>query len=119
MKTLHTVALLTISWIGLTGMPPANAQAIRAVPDLTLVQAERMAVELKQGMSADEVRTLLGKPRRTELRSEGGSSNTAAQGTLQWTYTWGSSQGPASLHVHFSSKTREAWSVNAWEWTAF
>ena len=119
MKNLHTFALAAIFWISLADLPLASAQATRAAPDLTLTQAERSAIELKQGMSADEVRALLGKPRRTELRSQGSSSNTTNQGILQWTYTWTGSHSPASLHIQFSAGMRDAWSVNAWNWTAF
>jgi hypothetical protein len=119
MKTLRTFAQAAILGTLCAGLLPAGAQVVRAVPDLTLVQAERVAIELKQGMSLEDVRTLLGKPRRTVLKNEGTASSVTPQGALQWTYTWGSSHGPASLHVHFASKTTDAWFVNAWEWTTF
>ncbi len=55
---------------------PASAQSLRPVAVLSLAQAERVAVDLKQGMSAEEVEKLLGKPQRTALKSNGGSPNT-------------------------------------------
>ena len=77
-----------------------------------------MAVDLKQGMSAEEVQRLLGKPRRTALRNNGISANATSQGILQWTYTWtGPSQG--TLHVEFAAKTPEEWYVNSWEWATY
>jgi len=40
---------------------PASAQSLRPVAVLSLAQAERVAVDLKQGMAAEEVEKLLGK----------------------------------------------------------
>src|SRR5438034_4991573 len=39
---------------------------------LTLTQTERRAVDLKQGMTLEEVEKLLGKPKRTALRAQVG-----------------------------------------------
>ena len=87
MKRLPTLvllaALLPCAWIA-----PAPAQPSRPAADLTLAQAERMASDLKYGMSADEVRKLLGKPRRTALRPNGLSTTAPWQGNLRWTYNW-------------------------------
>jgi hypothetical protein len=97
---------------------PAGAEPSRAAANLSLAQGERLAADLKQGMSAEEVQKLLGKPRRTALKRNGSSTRTPSQGSLQWTYTWtGSYQ--SSLHVEFAAKTPEEWTVNSWEWTTY
>jgi len=97
-------------------VPPAPS---RPVSELALAQAERVAVDLRQGMSAEDVRALLGKPRRTALRNGGLSTRTSDQGTLQWTYVWGGPAGQGSLHIEFAAKTPEAWTVASWEWSAY
>ena len=94
---------------------PAGAQALHPTAALNLAQAERVAVDLKQGMSAEEVQNLLGKPHRTALKNNGGSQNT--QGTLQWTYSWAGSQG--NLRIDFVAKTPDQWYVNSWEWATY
>ena len=43
-------------------MPPAGAQASRVGAQASIAQAERDAVDLKQGMTLEEVEKLLGKP---------------------------------------------------------
>jgi hypothetical protein len=118
-KRISTLVFLAalLSW--LPWISPAGAQASRPAANLSLAQAERMAADLKQGMSAEEVERLLGKPRRTSLKKNGFSTS-EAQGTLQWTYTWaGSSSSQSSLHVEFAAKTPEAWYVNSWEWATY
>ena len=55
---------------------PAIPQRSDARPAMTLTTAERRAVDLQQGMKAEEVERLLGKPKRTSLR-QGGLSSTA------------------------------------------
>ena len=52
---------------------PALGQP-RGDPLLSLAQAERSAADLHRGMSADEVRKLLGKPKRTGLKDDGASA---------------------------------------------
>jgi hypothetical protein len=96
---------------------PAGAQALASAAVPSLAQTERVAVDLRQGMSAEEVQKLLGQPRRTALRTTGGLSNTAPQGTLQWTYSWTGSQG--NLRIDFVAKAPDQWFVNNWEWTAY
>ena len=97
----------------------AGAQTSRPAAGLTSAQAEANAVELKQGMSAEDVQRLLGKPRRTALKSNGSSLGAPSQGTLQWTYNWNTASTPAILHVEFVAKTPEAWFVNSWEWANY
>ena len=107
--------LPSLAWIS-----PATAQTSRPAASPTLAQAERMSVELKQGMSLEEVQKLLGKPRRTSLKNNGGSATPLSQGTLQWNYSWPSSSvSPASLQVDFVAKTPEQWYVNSWEWGTY
>jgi hypothetical protein len=98
---------------------PAGAQAFHPAAALTLAQAERVAVDLKQGMSAEEVQNLLGKPQRTALKSEVGSPSRPSQGTLQWTYSWTGSPAAGNLHIEFVAKAPDLWTVNGWEWTTY
>jgi hypothetical protein len=106
------------------GLLPAAAwaQASRTGDAPSLGQAERKAVELKQGMTPEEVQKLLGKPRRTALRADGGSAQ-SGQGMLQWTYVWGGASASTSsermLHVDFIAKSAGQWTVNGWAWPAY
>ena len=106
--------LSPLAWIG-----PAGAQTVKPAAGQTLAQGERMAVDLKQGMTSDDVQKLLGKPRRTTLKNTGGSATPASQGTLQWTYSWAGSSSPASLSIDFVSKAPEQWYVSSWEWATY
>lgn len=101
----------------LPSISPASAQTSRPAAGVSLAQAERNSVELKQGMSVEEVQKLLGKPRRTALKNNGGSMN--AQGALQWMYTWTGSPTQGTLQVEFAAKAPEQWYVNSWEWSAY
>ena len=103
---------------------PAGAQSLHPVAVLSLAQAERVAVDLKQGMSAEEVEKLLGRPQRTALKGNSGYPNAASQGTLQWTYSWAGSPAPGNLRsgnllVEFVAKTPDQWYVNGWEWSTY
>ena len=106
----------------LGGLPPAGAQASRAGAQASIAQAERDAVDLKQGMTLEEVEKLLGKPARTALRNDGSSAagSTARepwQGTLQWwTYVWAPE---GTLHVLFAATTPEQWHVDSWVWSTY
>jgi hypothetical protein len=95
----------------------ALAQAPRAGAP-SLAQAERNSVELRQGMSAEDVLKLLGKPRRTALRAAA-----QGQGSLQWSYFWGgtaaSSSSERSLQIEFASKGPDQWIVNSWGWASY
>ena len=95
----------------------ASAQQARSDVVLSLPQAERSAVELRRGMSADDVRKLLGKPKRTGLKD--GLSSAASQGALQWIYVWNGAGGPSTLHIDFVSDSPEQWHVRGWEWAAY
>ena len=97
------------------------AQSVQPREKSTLAQAEGVAVGLKQGMTLEEVENLLGKPKRTALRTTGyGGTPELSRGTLQWTYTWPSpSRSDHSLQVVFTSKSPEQWFVNSWDWTGY
>ena len=81
-------------------------------------------MELRHGMTPADVQELLGKPRRTALRSSGGSANSPWEGSLLWTYVWNSA-GPAyssserSLNIEFGAKAAEQWYVNGWSWSNY
>jgi outer membrane protein assembly factor BamE (lipoprotein component of BamABCDE complex) len=113
-SSLLVLAALTAS---LAWIAPALAEPARPAAKSGFAQTERNAVDLKQGMSSDEVQKLLGKPRRTALKSNG-SADAASQGTLQWTYAWtDSSQG--TLRVEFAAKAPAEWRVTGWEWATY
>jgi len=114
MRALPTVVFLAALAASLAWMPPAGAQA-------SLAQAERNAVDLKQGMTLEQVEKLLGKPKRTALKNTGSSAagssaGEPSQGTLQWTYVWAPER---TLHVVFAAKTPEQWYVTGWDWSTY
>jgi hypothetical protein len=111
MRVLHA-AFLAVLLPALAWMPAAGAQAQRAA----LAQSERNAVELKQGMTLEEVQKLLGKPTRTALKSANGAVADPSQGTLQWTYAWSRER---ILNVAFAAKTPHEWYVNSWDWATY
>ena len=111
MRVLHA-AFLAVFLTALAWMPAAGAQAQRAA----LAQAERNAVELKQGMTLEEVQKLLGKPTRTALKSANGAVTDPSQGALQWTYAWSRER---ILNVVFAAKTPHEWYVNSWDWATY
>jgi len=120
---LFLLALLIAAVMGMLGwFSPAGAQAPRAVTSASRVQAERAAVDLKQGMTADEVQQLLGKPWRTALAGTS-AGNAPGQGTLRWTYTWigspSSSSSERVLTVEFNAKSADQWTVSGWNWSAY
>lgn len=122
MRRLPTSVFLAALLVSLAWISPAGAQPTDPAAKPSLAQVERKAADLKQGMSVEEVQTLLGKPRRTALRTNGFSTNAPWQGTLQWTYTWtgsGASSSEGSLHVVFAAKAPEQWYVNSWEWVSY
>lgn len=112
MKAVLLAALLA----PLCLIPPAAAQAPRAAAPSSHSHVERNAVELRQGMTLEQVQKLLGKPRRTGLKGAGGFAGESAHGTLQWTYAWNSEQ---SLNIVFAAKSSGEWQVNGWEWSAY
>ena len=120
MKRLPTLLVLAALLPPLAWVAPAAAQASRSAAKLGLAQAERNAVDLRQGMSIEEVEKLLGKPKRTALKNTGASPTAPWQGTLHWTYTWtGASSPEGNLQVVFAAKAPEQWYVNSWEWSSY
>jgi predicted phage gp36 major capsid-like protein len=111
-----TLILLAALWASLAWSAPAGAQPSRPGASASFAQAERNSVELKQGMTLEEVQKLLGKPKRTALRNTGSSAGEPWQGTLQWTYAWSPER---TLHVVFAAKTPEQWYVNSWDWSNY
>lgn len=95
---------------------PASAQKSRAGEHGGVAQSERKAVELKQGMTLEEVQKLLGKPARTALRNSGSAATEPWQGTLQWTYAW---SRESVLNVVFAAKAPQQWSVDSWDWATY
>ena len=121
---MHAPRLFVLLFLGSLSLspclsPPVAAQTPRSVAGLSAAQAERKSVELRQGMSSEEVERLLGKPRRTALKN-GASASAPGQGTLQWTYSWpGTYSTQGSLNVSFGAATPEQWRVNSWEWSTY
>jgi hypothetical protein len=117
MKLLHALLLPALLSCLLCG----TAAAAPAEDKMTFAQAERRTIELKQGMTPDEVEKLLGKPKRTALKTSGyGGAAESSQGTLQWTYNWSNaSQSERNLQVTFISKSPEQWLVNSWDWSNY
>jgi len=116
--TLALVTALTAAC--LATMAPAMAARLDGRPSMTLVQAERQSIELKQGMNSEEVERLLGKPKRTALKQGSSLQADAPQGSLEWSYLWAdTSQRDSTLKVVFSRKPSGPWLVESWSWNAF
>jgi hypothetical protein len=111
-----TLAFLAALFTAPAWLPPAGAQPSRPGADRDFARAERNSVELKQGMTLEEVEKLLGKPKRTALKHASSSVSEPWQGTLQWTYAWASQR---SLHVVFAAKAPQQWYVNSWDWSDY
>ena len=117
------IALLILAIAGMLGwFSPAGAQGVRAAQSSSRAQAERASVDLRQGMTPNEVRELLGKPGRTALSGATGASS-SSPGTLRWTYIWvgapSSSSSERTLNIDFNAKAAEDWAVSGWNWSAF
>jgi hypothetical protein len=115
------LTLLAAALLAMAGsFSPAGAQAKRAVAGASGGATERAAVDLKQGMSLEEVQQLLGKPWRTALTSNA-ASGASSQGTLRWTYTWigSASTTERNLNIDFAAKAPEQWTVSGWNWSTY
>ena len=117
-KAPAVIASLALAVQPLAGALPVHAQSAKQPAALTLAQTERNAVALRQGMSLEEVSSLLGKPRRTSLRDVSGSAAGSSHGLLQWLYSWDASDR-GSLRIDFTPKTEGGWTVASWEWTTY
>ena len=118
------LALLIAAIAAMLGwFSPAAAQGGRPTQTASRVQSERAAVDLRQGMTPEEVQRLLGKPWRTALSMNGGAANMPSQGTLRWIYTWigsaSSSSSERSLNIDFSANVAEQWAVSGWNWSTY
>jgi hypothetical protein len=119
MKSLPALIVIAALASSLASLPAAGAEPARPAANPGFAQTERKAADLKQGMSAEDVQKLLGKPRRTSLRSSGSAANGASPGgILQWTYAWTDpSQG--TLRIEFAAKAPAEWTVTSWDWAAY
>lgn len=116
MRSLRLAALLAALLASFAWTATASAQAPRSGGYPGVGQAERSAVELKHGMTLEEVQKLLGKPTRTALKGASGAAADPSQGTLQWTYAWSRER---ILNVAFAAKNPNEWYVNSWDWTTY
>lgn len=118
LRGLRLVAFALVAALPAAALAQAASGATRSI-----AQAERNAVDLRQGMTLEEVQQLLGKPRRTSLLANTGYAGTSGQGTLQWTYVWSgaafSSSEERSLQIDFAAKAADQWIVNGWNWSRF
>lgn len=123
MRSTRRLALLFLAAFpaAVAWSPSVAAQSARPVAALSAAQAERNSVQLRPGMSAEEVERLLGKPRRTALKPSGRFAGEPEQGSLQWTYSWpgASASSPGNLNVVFTATAPEKWHVNSWEWSTY
>ena len=123
MRRLTILVFVATLVASLAWLAPANAQTGAPTASAKRAQAERNAVDLKQGMTIEDVQQLLGKPQRTALRSNGAAASSAGQGTLQWTYVWNnsgmSSSSERTLVVDFAAKAADQWLVNGWGWNGY
>ena len=121
MRSLRPAILLSSLLACLLCSTEVAAQPANPKGRLTLGQAERLAVELKQGMTLSDVEQLLGKPKRTALRAMGYvTSAGSSQDILQWTYAWPSpTQSDRTLQVVFTGKAPDGWLVRSWDWTGY
>ena len=121
MRTLPIWVFVAAMAPSLGLIPPAAAQSSGPGASLTFAQAERNAVNLRQGMSADEVQGLLGKPRRTALKTNDSPATTPSHATLQWTYSWtpAATHSQGSLRIVFAAAGPEKWYVNSWDWSNY
>jgi hypothetical protein len=111
-------ALLTLAVTCLCVFP-AGAQDAAIDNGMTLGQAEKVAANLHEGMTVDEVQKLLGKPQQTALKSDVGVPNPPTKGALQWSYVWGVAANRAVLRVDFTAQPLEAhepYQVSSWQW---
>ena len=115
MRHLPILILLAALLPSVAWLAPASAESGVPAAAPKRAQAERNAVDLKQGMTVGDVQKLLGKPQRTTLRSN----------SLQWTYVWASggasssSSSERTLSVDFSTKATDQWLVSGWGWNGY
>jgi hypothetical protein len=120
MRLLLLLLLAAVFLAGTGWFSHAGAQGKRAAAGASGAPTERAAVDLRQGMTLDEVQQLLGKPWRTAMTSTG-FAGAAWQGTLRWTYTWiaSASSSERNLNIDFAAKAPEQWTVSGWSWSSY
>jgi hypothetical protein len=113
------LAMLVAVLLAATGwFSHASAQAKRPMTGVSAAATERAAVDLRQGMTLEEVQQLLGKPWRTAMTGSG----PVGAPSLRWTYTWiaSSSASDRNLNIDFTAKAPEQqWVVNGWNWSSY
>ena len=122
MRRPHLAILLSSILACLVCNTALGAQPVPSREKLTLGQAERLAVDLQQGMTLQQVERLLGKPKRTALKTLSNYSGPSgsSRDALQWTYAWTSpTQSERILQVVFVGKSPEEWLVNSWDWGGY
>jgi hypothetical protein len=100
---------------------PSGAQ-VPAKARYSQSDGERLSISLRQGMTADQVENLMGKPKRTALRASmgAGAASEGAQSSLLWTYSWaGASYNERNLLIVFVGKSPDQWTVSSWDWTGY
>ena len=117
-KRLATAILLVLTLVGIVRLGCGTWRGGGFRLDGSEMPRLREVLALRRGMSLEEVSSLLGKPRRTSLRDVSGSPGGAAQGLLQWLYSWeGSDRG--ALRIEFIPKAEGAWTVSSWDWASY
>src|SRR5689334_13221518 len=95
----------------------AAGQSAHSATSLSFAGFERRTVNLKPGMTREEVEKLLGKPRRTSLRA---ASYRGSEDRLEWTYPWPNRADPErTFQVVFSSTLPGQWLVSTWQWSGY
>jgi len=115
---LLLVAMLVAVLLAASGwFSHVNAQAKRPSAGASAAATERAAVDLRQGMTLEEVQQLLGKPWRTAMTGGG----PVGAPSLRWTYTWiaSSAASDRNLNIDFIAKAPEQWLVNGWNWSSY
>jgi hypothetical protein len=116
----NLILLTALTAAAFAATAPVLAQTRDGRSHITLINAERQSIELTQGMSAEEVERLLGKPKRTALKQGPAASADPSAGSLQWNYIWtDTSQRDSSLQVVFTRKPAGQWLVESWGWNAY
>jgi len=115
---VFVVVALALAIAAAAGTAAVVAQDAPNDGGLTVAQAEKLAANLRQGMTVDDVQKLLGKPQQTALQSDGAAPNLPSKGTLQWSYLWSSAGNHQRLRVDFTAQPLEPYHVSSWQWLA-
>ncbi|HTP60903.1 MAG TPA: hypothetical protein VMJ14_02360 [Burkholderiales bacterium] len=118
MRLIRTRATVAALLFLLSSGAPAAALPAHPASPLSLSRAEQLSVDLKQGMTMEEVDGLLGEPTRTAFKSPDYDVNsTNVPRTMQWIYEWTTpSQMNQSFQLIFTKKPHGQWSLDGWAW---